>query len=166
MVRLRKGQVEMKRINDKWYYAINTKRSKTGVPVRIRIPKDEYSDAMLTPLLQHKSEYLLPYLKGNPSEAEIIKLLNREQHFMNNCLRWWWQRLNRVVGSRVGAIKFPEEATIYAARHSFAQLYMAKGGNPLQLATLMGRSINGIATYVKQLSAETDLADAVDVLSI
>ena len=156
----------MRHINGKTYFAIDTKRSKTGVPVRIRIAKDDYSNAMLLPLLKHDSEYLLPYFSGNPSEAEIHKVLNREQHYINNCLRWWWQRLNRAIGSKIGAVKFPEEATLYSARHSFAQLYLSQGGNPLQLATLLGRSVNGISVYVKLLTNESDLAEAVDMLTL
>ena len=41
---------------------------------------------------------------------------------------------------------------------------MRSGGSPLALATLMGRSVNTLATYVQELSEENDLVDAVSVM--
>ena len=167
MFLLKKSDVEIKRIRGQFYYSIDTARRKTNVSVRIRIPKDDYSDAMLAPLLANTdTDFLLPYLAGKPSEAEVQKTLNRELHFINRTLRWHWQQINRTIGDRPGVIKIPEDATIYAARHSFAMAYMSQGGSPLALATLLGRSVNTIAVYVKGLNAEEDLADAVDVLDL
>jgi hypothetical protein len=43
-------------------------------------------------------------------------------------------------------------------------MYLAKGGNILNLATLLGRSMDTISVYVKSLNMDDDLADAVDIL--
>ena len=43
-------------------------------------------------------------------------------------------------------------------------MYLQKGGNVLALATLLGRSINSISVYVKQLNEEKDLADAISII--
>ena len=52
----------------------------------------------------------------------------------------------------------------YSYRHSFATAYMAKGGNPMALATLMGRSVNTLSVYVQQLSEQDELVEAVSVM--
>ena len=166
---LRKSQVEMKHIGNQWYYAIDTKRSKTGVPVKIRVPKDEYSDLMLQPLSQTKGDYLLPYVTQGMTEVQIHRIVYRELAWMNNRLKWWWQQFNKVIGDKyhTGEVqKIPDDATMYSARHSYAQCYMANGGQPLQLATLMGRSVEGLGVYVKQLSAESDLVQAVSTFTL
>ena len=46
-----------------------------------------------------------------------------------------------------------EDATFYSARHSFATNYILSGGNPIYLAELMGRSVNGIFRYVTGLTS-------------
>jgi len=53
--------------------------------------------------------------------------------------------------------------TFYSARHSYAQWYLAKGGSPLALATLLGRSLSHITTYVSELTSDDDIAAAVEV---
>ena len=42
-------------------------------------------------------------------------------------------------------------------RHSFATSFIQKGGNPVNLATMMGRSPNGIFDYVKELTKFEDI---------
>lgn len=166
---LKKSQVEMKRIGNQWYYAIDTKRQKTGVPVKIRILKSEYSDLMLQPLNQTAGEYLLPYIQPSMTEVQIHRIVYRELACMNVRLKWWWQRFNKLIGDKyhTGEVqKIPDDATMYSARHSYAMAYMANGGNPIQLATLLGRSVEGLGVYVKQLSAESDLVQAVSTLTL
>ena len=168
MVILKKNQVQMKHIGSDWYYYISTKRRKTDIGVRILVKQDDYSKAMIEPLAKSSGEYLLPILSVAPTDRELAKVLNTYLQFANRCLKWWWQKLNRVIGGmrRHQIEKIPEEATLYSARHSYAQCFMSKGGNPLQLATLMGRSINGIGAYVKQLSSDIDLVEAVSNLEL
>jgi hypothetical protein len=43
--------------------------------------------------------------------------------------------------------------------------YMSKGGSPMALATLLGRSPNTLAQYIKELEEEGDLIEAVSILS-
>jgi hypothetical protein len=43
---------------------------------------------------------------------------------------------------------------------------MQKGGNPLSLATLLGRSVNTLAAYVSELTEEDDLTNAVGIMDI
>lgn len=42
---------------------------------------------------------------------------------------------------------------------------MQRGGTPMALATLLGRSENTLGVYLKQLSEEEDLVEAVSVMS-
>ena len=44
--------------------------------------------------------------------------------------------------------------TFYTARHTFATHYIMNGGNPVLLADMMGRSVNGIFRYVTGLTSQ------------
>ena len=56
---------------------------------------------------------------------------------------------------------------MYTARHSFAQHYLSKPGATVNgLASLMARSPNTIATYIKQLTRDEEIVEMVDDLVI
>lgn len=56
------------------------------------------------------------------------------------------------------------KCTYYTARHAYAMMYMMKGGSPMNLATLLGRSSSTLAQYIKELSEESDLVEAVSII--
>ena len=58
---------------------------------------------------------------------------------------------------------FPVPLSYYSIRHSFATNYIRNNGNVMHLATLMGRSPNGISTYVKEI---TDTDEVLAVKSV
>lgn len=72
--------------------------------------------------------------------------------------------INKNVEEGLNIPLIDEGCTFYSYRHSYAVSYMRSGGSPLALATLMGRSVNTLATYVQELSEENDLVDAVSVM--
>lgn len=155
------------------YYCWDGKRQKTKMPVKIRIKVDEiYSAVMVkTFLMFHQGKYLLPILDG-ADDTDSSKVLKRINNWISNHIdkfRDWLKVVNeeiirRNVENNDNIPLAPVDASFYSYRHSFAQLYLAKGGNILNLATLLGRSMDTISVYVKQLSADNDLADAVDII--
>lgn len=86
-------------------------------------------------------------------------------------LKEWFKRVNEEIVKRNvdSDLDIPlidvGKCTYYTARHSFAMAYMSKGGSPMALATLLGRSPNTLAQYIKELEEEGDLVDAVSILS-
>lgn len=164
----RKDFVE-RNINGRNYYCVDLKRSKTGVPVKVRVPSNDFSDMLLRPLMHlHRSHWLFPILDGLTREDDNKKIMNRISYVMSDVNR----KIKKVFGmvnmhiqrNHLDVPEIPPHMTFYCVRHSFAQSYLTKGGNPIALATLMGRDIDGISTYVEQLSEESDLAKAVSIL--
>ena len=60
-----------------------------------------------------------------------------------------------------------KKLTYYVARHSFASIYSNMPKASLRgLASLMGRSVVGIDTYVHQLNSDAELVEASSVISL
>ena len=137
---LKKGDFEIKEINGEDWYCIDTSRMKTSVGVKIRV-------------------------KVHTIYSQVRGVFG---YWLNKGLKEWWKRINQVIIERnVDGAKIPlidERCTFYSFRHSYAQAFLQKGGNVLAMATMLGRSINTISTYVQQLSEESELVDAASVM--
>lgn len=57
-----------------------------------------------------------------------------------------------------------EGKTLADGSNPIMLMYMMKGGSPMNLATLLGRSANTLSQYIKELSEEGDLVEAVSIL--
>lgn len=160
VLRLKRCDMTVKNINGKNFYCIDTQRVKTGVPVKIRIPQDDYSDAMIRPLMHiNRSDYLFPIVEdGDNIDKKVAWVLKR----CNKRLSSIFLLINvRIAKAGYPCPEVDRKLSMYSARHSYACMYMAKGGSPLALASLMGRSVNTLGTYVSLLSEESDLVNAV-----
>jgi len=171
---IRKEDIAVKTVNGSDYYCWDGKRSKTSKAVKVRIPcHNVYSDVMVkTMLMFNNSEWLLPVLNGLSLETSE----NSRKHRIGNTfgvlspkLKEWFQKVNEEVVRRNvengGDIPLIDmKCTFYSARHSFSMAYMQKGGSPMALATLLGRSPNTLAQYIKELEEEGDLVDAVSII--
>lgn len=170
-----KSEIDVKTIGGKDYYCWDGKRSKTMKAVKVRIPcHTTYTEVLVkTMLMFNQGEWLLPVLNGLSLETSE----NSRKHRISNTLgvlspklKEWFQRVNEEVvkrnvedGSEIPLIDM--KCTFYSSRHSFAMMYMMKGGSPMNLATLLGRSANTLSQYIKELEEEGDLVDAVSILS-
>lgn len=169
-----KEDIEVKTINGQDYYSWDGKRSKTLKAVKVRIPcHTVYSEMMVkTMLMFNNSEWFLPILNGLSLETSE----NSRKHRISNTLgvlspklKEWFRKVNeKVVKKNVengGDIPLIDmKCTFYSSRHSFAMMYMMKGGSPMNLATLLGRSPNTLSQYIKELSEEGDLVEAVSII--
>lgn len=170
---LKKSDFEVKHINGEDYYCIDTHRKKTHVAVKVRVKVHTiFSQVMIGRMLMEGGEYFLPILDGIDINDDV-KCKNRVKSVfsshLNSKLYDWWKELNGVIiqknvdeHSNIPLIN--EGCTYYSYRHSYAQAYLQNGGSVLALASLLGRSINTISTYVQQLSEEGDLAKAVSIM--
>jgi hypothetical protein len=169
-----KSDIDVKTINGSDYYCWDGKRSKTMKAVKVRIPcHTVYTEVMVkTMLMFNQGEWLLPVLNGLSIETNE----NSRKHRISNTLgvlspklKEWFQRVNEEVVKRNvndgGDIPLIDmKCTFYSSRHSFAMMYMMKGGSPMNLATLLGRSPNTLSQYIKELSEEGDLVEAVSII--
>ena len=172
---LQKKDIEIKQINGDVYYCIDTKREKTGVPVKVRVKKTRRTLALIGGLLMIvRGKWFLPVFEGlpdNATEQQMKSRLGNTMTFLTIKLKKWFREvntrvfeMNAVTGSDIP--KIDSDCTYYSYRHSFAMNYLAKGGSPLALATLLGRSPNTLSQYIKELTEEQDLVDAVAEIEI
>lgn len=98
--------------------------------------------------MDKREGYFLPILQNNDlrynydTEKKITEATGTYSVVVNKSLTEVFKRLD-----------ITEDATFYSARHSFATNYILSGGNPIYLAELMGRSVNGIFRYVTGLTS-------------
>lgn len=157
------------------YWAVDLNRSKTRHPVKIRIRTDGVFNQVMvrTMLMFRHSEYLLPILDGIDSN-EPQKVRSRLSHSLTALrplLRKELGKVNDIIiehnvteGDNVPIIDV-DKVNFYAARHSYAMAYIhSPNASPISLATLMGRSVNTLGTYVHKLTEESDITAAADVL--
>ena len=174
---IRKEDIAVKTVNGQDYYCWDGKRSKTSKAVKVRIPCfGIYSQVMIkTMLMFNQGEWFLPIMNGLSMETSE----NSRKHRVGNTLgvlspklKKWFQRVNeevikRNVDNKGNGVEIPlidMKCTFYSARHSFSMAYMMKGGSPMNLATLLGRSANTLSQYIVELSEEGDLVDAVSII--
>lgn len=162
----------MKDINGESYYCWDGKRQKTRMNVKIRIKAhNKYSNVMIrTFLMLRTSKYFLPILDG--VEDDRLVIYKKVSNWLSNHIykfREWIKVVNaeiikRNVKNKDDIPLILENVSYYSYRHSYAQMYLAKGGSPLALATLLGRSVDTISTYIKELEEESDLVEAVSLV--
>lgn len=163
--------IDVKRVGDDDFYAWDGKRMKTSVGVKVRIPRHtRYVEMMMFPLMSRVG-YILPFFDKNPncSVDKKKRMLGTTFTSLRPRLKEHFRKVNDIIvaknmsdGTTIPLIDM--DCNLYAARHSFAMNFMLKGGTPMALATLLGRSPNTLAQYLGQLEEETDLARYVSVL--
>ena len=171
---LKKSDFEVKQIGDEEWYCIDTSRMKTKVNVKIRVRVHTiYSQVMIGRMLMSDGEWFLPIMHGMDGKDEDkckIRMRSIFSYWLNPKLSDWWKELNQViiqknVDEKLNIPLIDESCTFYSYRHSFAQMYINNPqASPIALATLMGRSVNTLSTYIEQLKEENDLIDAVSII--
>lgn len=161
---IRKKDILLKFIDGESYYCYSSHRQKTGAPTIIRIRQTEDIVRIIGRLLTDvEGDYLLPFKMRSDSTYKNVLFRCRE------CFHEDIDVINASIfkhnaDDHDDVPLIPSGITYYTARHSYATAVMLKGGNAQQLASLMGRSINGIGTYIKQLSEDSDLVAASNLI--
>ena len=173
LCQLKVSDLEVKDIDGVSYYCWDGKRQKTKMAVKIRIKAHStYTNVMVKTFLMYRSGnmYFLPILDG--VENDKLKIYKKVSNWLSNHIskfREWIKVVNaeiikRNVENKDDIPLIPEDVSYYSYRHSYAQMYLSKGGSPLALATLLGRSVDTISTYIKELEEESDLVGAVSIV--
>ena len=126
-------------------YKIVTKRIKTSVPVTIIVKCCSICGGILEHLLlsaSTRNNYIFPILGDNCNVRNRLRTFNTRVN----------SHLN-TIASEVGIEKF----SLYAYRHSFCSIKLHNGANIIKIAQAMGRNVNGIQTYIRDLSTDEDL---------
>lgn len=145
MANLRKEQLTIKKQGKVEYYVFSgVYRKKTNQPVPIVASSNILLKALITKYMALPGEYLFPF--GTDCHTTDPK----HNHLVMNSLS---KSINLHLRKATGL-----DITYYSCRHSFATTYInSEGANPVHLATMMGRSVNGIFRYVKTIQTEDDI---------
>lgn len=145
MANLRKEQLTIKKQGNVEYFVFSeVYRQKTNQPVPIVASSNILLKTLITNYMALPGEYLFPF------GAECHTSDPKHNHMVMNSLS---KSINLHLRKATGL-----DITYYSCRHSFATVYVnSKGSNPIHLATMMGRSVNGIFRYVKTIQTEDDI---------
>lgn len=145
---------------------------RVGVKIRVRV-HTIYSQVMIGRMLMTEGEWFLPIMHGLDGKDEAkckMRMRSIFSYWLNPKLSDWWREFNNVIiqknmDEKLNIPLIDEKCTFYSYRHSFAQMYINNPqASPIALATLMGRSVNTLSTYIQQLKEEDDLVDAVSII--
>ncbi len=174
-LKLEDVKTEVKKINGEKikYYIIDTVRMKTKRSVPIVIEATETFEMLFKPFVEtatQRENYLFPILQSNDgrynykTDKDIAIGLMAAEKQVNDNMRKIIVKINEEIKKHSKKMKkdvdalLPTDVSFYAMRHSFATAYMQQStANPVHLATMMGRSVNGIFGYVKELSKIDDI---------
>lgn len=157
ILKLKRSQVSIA-INEngeKYFKIKDIHRSKTNVYVPLVVEYNDMTHLLLSPYLNREtdSEWLYPFFdrpSNRPTDPNCTK------NFLSTAsknLKRLWKRINIFAEQRKVRdwVPIPNDTTLYSARHSFATHFINKSDNIAALATLLGRSVQNISVYVKQL---------------
>lgn len=161
-------------VDGRHYWAIDLHRRKTKVAVKIRIMQDGvFNLVMMKTLLMFRRGLLLPLLDGIDvqDEKKLTYALGGRLKRFRPKLKDELEKVNDIIvrhnvesNDNVPLIDIAS-VNFYTARHSYAQAYLSTpNASPIALATLLGRSVNTLGVYLKELTEESDIIAAADVL--
>lgn len=160
---LKKRDIKVVMIKGKNYYAIDGRRSKTGMLYKVRCHQNCVESHVLiqTMLMYNDGEYFLPTLKGYVGR-DIKKRVNNVYSYHGEHLVNWFQRINEEIARRnvendddIPLIDL--ECRYYSYRHSYIMREIQKPTvNLLALAQTVGKSATTLHQYISLLG-EVDL---------
>lgn len=157
---LKKQDLKVVMIKNINCYAIDGRRSKTGMLYKIRVPQNclESNVLIRTMLMFNDGEYFLPTLNGYVGK-DIKKRVNNIYSFHGKHLVDWFQKVNEEIARRnvmndhVDDIPLIDlECRYYSYRHSFIMKELQKPNvNLLALAQTVGKSATTLHQYISLL---------------
>ena len=172
---LRPSDCKRSIINGEDYWSIDIRRRKTSREVHIRLKRDLFVLIGLEHFLAFSGRYVYPILRWK--EGCTDRYLNEQVHKVSqkamSHVKAAYMRINEDI-ARNNATTGGTEPTVdlsqlvfYTERHSFAQHYLSSPRATVNgLASLMARSQNTIATYVKQITRDEEIAEMVEDMPI
>ena len=138
------------------------RRSKTGTPVPLFLVRDDITSVIMPILIGSahlRDGYLLSGIQNNgcsllsDTPSRVSAQVNNVQRIVNGNLKKVWRKVNNIY-----KVDIPLDYTYYSMRSSAASIYLSMdGANLFTLAHLMGRSVEGISTYVGEIKSSEQL---------
>jgi hypothetical protein len=158
------------------YWKIEFKRKKTGRGVTCLLERNIITMVCFEHYLGTafmRGNYIYPILKDGMSDKQITNAIAKFTGYVSKNLKVICQEINQATikenvekGLEQPLIE-TEYMTLYVARHTKANDYLSHPGATIHgLATLMGRSVSGLDTYVHMIRNDRDLAAAESLSTI
>lgn len=158
LLRIRKENVTRQKVGeDEYYLFTNVKRKKTKQSIDVISVKVNDVNAVIFDAffetMDERDGWFLPCMYV--SKAKPDNVVQAVTELTNAKIPLIFKRIdeendNVVKNTGIDVSK----VTYYTFRHTFASVYVnEKGGNPVYLAEMMGRSVNNIFTYVNGLNS-------------
>lgn len=155
-------------INGEDYWAVNFKRQKTDVEVRIRWKRDMFCIIGLEHFLGRSTDGYVYPIKMKDTVDEW-KMLKDSWHCSENAIKWVRKAFKKINEETIRKnvnegcnepLVEVERVVMYTARHSFSNNMLSTPGISVRdLASMLSRSPNTISTYIKQLTRDEDIAE-------
>lgn len=162
-------------INGEDYWSIDIRRRKTGREVHIRLKRDIFVIVGFEHFLGFSGRYVYPitYWYEGCKDRYITEQTHKISQKAIEHVRKAFELINLDIAKDNAQNHLTEplvdlsRLVFYTQRHSFAQHYLNRPGATVNgLASLMARSHNTIATYLKQLTRDEEIAEMVDNMPI
>lgn len=158
------------------YWKVEFKRKKTGRAVTCLLKRDMLGMICFERYLGTafmRDNYIYPILKGGMSDKQITNAIAKFTGYVSKNLKAICNEINEATirsnaESNCNEPLIETDAmTLYVARHTKANDYLSHPGATIHgLATLMGRSVAGLDTYVHMIRNDRDLAAAESLSTI
>lgn len=157
------------------YWCIDFKRQKTSTDVHVRWKRDLFAIIGLEHFMGYSvGGYVYPIISDKcVSDEQIQRSISKASE---SAIKWVRRAFNDINGEIIRenvekGLEQPliecERVVMYTARHSFACHYLKSPNASISgLASLLSRSPNTIATYVHQLTKDSDIAKEVECMPI
>ena len=157
---LKKSDIKVVMIKNINCYAIDGRRSKTGMLYKVRVPQNclESNVLIRTMLMFNDGEYFLPTLNGYKGK-DVKKRVNNVYTYHGEHLVNWFQQINEEIARRNVAGGHSDDIPLidldcryYSYRHSFIMAQIQKPNvNLLALAQTVGKSSHTLHQYISLL---------------
>lgn len=150
---LRTENVQLAEVEGKQYYRVVFRRRKTGAQAQMMLPVDDENVRLcfgnFLETAERRNGYLYPVLRKGRIETRVENVFCQQKEKL---LRYFKEKCLDVD---------PEKFCFYTIRHTYASIYAGHPQASLRgMATTMGRSVEGIEVYIKQLNADSELVAA------
>ena len=158
------------------YWKVEFKRKKTGRNVVCLLRRDILTMVCFERYLGTafmRGNYIYPILRDGMTDKQITNAVAKFTGYTSKNLKVICNEINEatIMNNAESSCNEPlietEQMTLYVARHTKANDYLSHPGATIHgLATLMGRSVAGLDTYVHMIRNDRDLAAAESLSSI
>lgn len=106
--------------------------------------------------------YLFPIYNGDMTEEQRFKRYKMVQTIIGKKLKEVAKAVNQyaIENNVENWVDIPSTFNFYSARHTFASIMAASGVSNINIATMMGRSVDGLSNYLHSITSIDQLLQA------